>query len=191
MSTTTLVFNAIETAARAHHGQYRKGTKIPYIVHPLAVGRHLIEIGCRDEVIAAGILHDTVEDSDLTLLEIEQKFGSEVSRFVAAVTEPVKAIAWEERKKHTLETLSDSPHEVLLIACADKLDNVRSLIREVREEGEIVWEKFGRPKPQQAWYYRSLADLFLSRKTEGEACGLFQDYFEAVVTLFSSHHHAE
>jgi (p)ppGpp synthase/HD superfamily hydrolase len=85
---TNMIFKVIEFATLAHSGQYRKGTKIPYIVHPLAVGQILIEHGCSVQVVIAGILHDTLEDTRVTIGEINDLFGKEVADLVQAVSEP-------------------------------------------------------------------------------------------------------
>ena len=73
-----MLFEAIEFATKAHSGQYRKTTKVPYIIHPLGVVKILIDYGCREEVVAAGVLHDTVEDTDVTLGEIHSHFGKNI-----------------------------------------------------------------------------------------------------------------
>ena len=92
---------AIEVAMKAHHKQLRKGTSIPYVTHPLAVGIMLAKIGCSDEVIVAGILHDTVEDTDITLDYIRDTFGNQVVKIVEGASEPEKTLPWKDRKKHT------------------------------------------------------------------------------------------
>src|SRR5438309_5224597 len=117
---------AIEVAAKAHRNQVRKGTDIPYIAHPYAVGMMLAQAGCPDEVIAAGILHDTVEDTPLTLEEIRQEFGDKVASIVEGCSEPDKSASWEVRKAHTLEYMRTAPWEVRVVACADKLYNLRT-----------------------------------------------------------------
>ncbi len=95
------VFHAIEFAAKAHQGQFRKGTKIPYIIHPIGAAQILIEYGCSEEVIIAAILHDTVEDTKVTIQEIEKEFGKEVSKLVEHASElPQETHSWKERKKH-------------------------------------------------------------------------------------------
>jgi (p)ppGpp synthase/HD superfamily hydrolase len=78
----TMIDLAIEVAAKAHENQFRKGTDIPYITHPLAVGLILAKAGCSDDVIIAGILHDTVEDTSITLDYIRDTFGNKVSTIV-------------------------------------------------------------------------------------------------------------
>jgi len=100
-----MIFKAIEFAAKAHAGQYRKGTRVPYLVHPLNVAKILIDSGCSDVVAVAGILHDTVEDTPITLDEIRKHFGQAVAELVAGASEPDKSDTWENRKKHTIEYL--------------------------------------------------------------------------------------
>ena len=100
-----MIFKAIEFAARAHSGQYRKGTKIPYIVHPLGVAKLLIEHGCPDHIVIAGILHDTTEDTPVTLEQIKDIFGLAVAALVEEASEPDKSDTWENRKKSTIQVL--------------------------------------------------------------------------------------
>ena len=99
----TLIDLAIEVAIIAHQKQVRKGTDIPYITHPLAVGIILAQTGCSEEVITAGILHDTVEDTNITLDDLRDQFGEKVSTFVKGASEPDRALPWEDRKRHTTD----------------------------------------------------------------------------------------
>src|SRR5437870_3730227 len=124
-----LVERAIEVAAQAHRGQVRKGTDIPYISHPYAVGLLLARAGLPVELVAAGILHDTVEDTYLNLEYIRDHFGETVALIVEGCSEPERRAPWEERKQHTLDYLCAAPWEVRVVACADKLHNVRSIRR--------------------------------------------------------------
>ena len=180
-----MIFEAIEFATRAHSGDYRKGTRIPYITHPLNVARILIESGCPEEVVAAGLLHDTLEDTRVTFAEIEAAFGSEVAGLVGAVSEPNKSDhTWENRKAHTLKCLKTAPFEVLLISLADKLDNIRS-IREDRDRiGDEVWKRFRRPREKQQWYYETLAEVFSARLADGKASALVDAYTTEVDRVF-------
>lgn len=165
------IFDAIEFAVKAHRGQYRKGTNLPYILHPLAVARILMEHDCPEELAIAALLHDTVEDTPVTLDEIRKRFGERVAWLVQQVSEPEKSEAWENRKRHTLEHLRTAPMEVLLLACADKLDNIRAIRDDYERLGEAIWRRFKRGKGSQAWYYRALADLFLERMRD-DAVGI-------------------
>ena len=99
------ILKAAEFAVRAHMKQVRKGTDIPYVVHPLGVGRILSENKCPDECIIAGILHDTLEDTDITYEDLKEEFGVEVADIVKGASEPDKSDTWENRKKHTIEYL--------------------------------------------------------------------------------------
>jgi (p)ppGpp synthase/HD superfamily hydrolase len=158
---------AIEVAATAHKGQVRKGTGIPYVSHPYAVGMLLARAGCSEEVVAAGILHDTVEDTYLTLNDIRDTFGERVAAIVEGCSEPEKGAPWETRKRHTLEYLRTASWEVRVVACADKLHNIRSIRKEHEQTGEQVWTRFKRGRQEQAWYYRGLVDSLCNYSPTG------------------------
>ncbi|NMH84193.1 HD domain-containing protein [Heyndrickxia coagulans] len=153
-----MVEKAIEFAAKAHEGQYRKASDLPYIVHPYAVAMMLLKEGCRKEVVAAALLHDTVEDTAVTNEEIKAEFGSDVARIVEACTEPPKNVRWEERKQHTIERLKTAEEEICMLICADKLHNLKTIHEELRKSGESVWHAFSRGKEKQEWYYRKIAE---------------------------------
>ncbi|HEY44163.1 MAG TPA: HD domain-containing protein [Anaerolineae bacterium] len=161
-----VLFDAIEFAMHAHRGHFRKGTRIPYIVHPLNVGRILLECGCSEVVVIAGILHDTIEDTPVVIEDIRARFGEEVANLVFWASEPDKSDTWENRKRHTLTTLESATEDNLLLALADKLDNIRSICRALEWEGDAVWSRFNRPMDAQAWYYRNLVDVFQRRVTD-------------------------
>ncbi|MHB9027871.1 MAG: HD domain-containing protein, partial [Candidatus Latescibacterota bacterium] len=150
----SLLFKAIDFAARAHSGQFRKGSRVPYIVHPLRVAEILIQHGLPEHVVISGILHDTVEDTTVTLGEIRAEFGPGVARIVEAVSEE-KSEPWEFRKEHTVEFMKTAPPEALAISLADKIDNILSVCEDYRRKGEAVWDQFNRPRDKQEWYYRS------------------------------------
>lgn len=147
---------AIEVAVKAHQNQFRKGADVPYITHPLAVGIILAKAGCSDDVIIAGILHDTVEDTSITLDYIRDIFGKKVSRIVKGASEPDKSLPWEERKRHTHDFLKGASPEVKFVALADKLNNVRAIASDYLEMGEELWKRFNRGKDAQKWCYQGL-----------------------------------
>ncbi|MGI6561727.1 MAG: HD domain-containing protein [Clostridia bacterium] len=155
---------AICVAAEAHKGQKRKGSGIPYIFHPLGVGAILAENGCSMEVITAGILHDTVEDTDLTLSDIENMFGKEVARLVEGAGESnrhVPNVTWEVRKENTLYFLKNKADvKIKQIVCADKLHNIKSTEADYKRIGEKIWDVFNAPYEKQKRYYRSLLECF-------------------------------
>ncbi|WP_409305075.1 HD domain-containing protein [Peribacillus sp. SCS-155] len=153
-----LIEGALELASKAHEKQYRKASEIPYITHPVAVGMLLLKEGYAEEIVAAGILHDTVEDTYISLGDIERLFGSNIARIVEGCSEPDKSLSWEKRKEHTIEYLKTASKEVRLVACADKLHNIRTIVRDYEEVGDAVWNRFNRGREQQEWYYRSLVE---------------------------------
>jgi (p)ppGpp synthase/HD superfamily hydrolase len=179
-----ILFEAIEFAVHAHRGHFRKGTGIPYIVHPLNVGRILLEYGCSVVVVAAGILHDTLEDTPVAFDDILTRFGEDVANLVSWLSEPDKSDIWENRKEHTLMSLESASQDVLLIALADKLDNIQSIHRALEREGDAVWSRFRRPIGAQAWYYHNLVDVFRRRVTEEPGLALCKALQAGVEQVF-------
>lgn len=151
-----LIDRAIELAVKAHEEQKRKGTETAYIIHPFSVAVILAKAGCSDEVIAAGILHDVVEDTRVKLSRIKEEFGDKVASVVEQCTEPDKRRPWEKRKQHTLDSLKEAGLEVKFVVCADKLHNIRTIVRDYRLVGDREWRRFRRGREDQRWYYESL-----------------------------------
>lgn len=162
---------AIEVAAEAHHGQYRKGTHTPYITHPYAVGLILMDAGCTEAVIIAGILHDTVEDTDLTLEFIRERFGDAIADIVEGCSEN-KALRWRARKTERIEALRTASPEVCIVTCADKLHNLRTIISEYDVIGDTVWDRFHGGVEDQAWYYRSILSAIADRDAALQKSGV-------------------
>ena len=160
MSYAPLVDAALIFAARAHRHQVRKGTDVPYIVHPVGVMLLLEHAGETDpELLAAALLHDTLEDAGVTLAELSQRFGPRVADIVAGCTEPDHGSApWETRKQHTVASLRDAPRDVQLVSAADKLHNLTSMRVEHVEQGDLLWQRFHRGRASIEWYYRAIAN---------------------------------
>lgn len=151
-----IIEKAFQFALNKHEGQFRKGTGTPYITHPFAVGMILKHYQYSDTVIAAGILHDTLEDTDTTENELLEVFGKDVLKLVQAASEKDTSLSWEERKQHTIDELPFKTSNQLAVILADKLHNIRSIQDDVDELGEIVWDRFNRGKSDQSWYYTSI-----------------------------------
>ena len=188
---------ALEIAARAHHGQFRKGTDTPYITHPYSVGLILMNIGCSEDVVIAGILHDTVEDTDLTLQCIQNSFGKSVAQIVKGCSED-KSLRWRERKTDRIDALKSACTEVCLVTCADKLHNLRTVISEFKVIGDDVWERFHGGVEAQAWYYRSILESLRAhlevRKEESSVDDniqklrkIFRELQQVVIYLFNGY----
>ena len=160
---TAAIFEAVRFAAEAHTGQFRKGSRVPYLIHPLNVAKILLDHGCSDDLAIAGLLHDTVEDTEVTVEEIRSIFGDTVAQLVEFATEPDGLWAWEKRKQHTLARLDSGELPALLLSIADKLDNIRSMRSDLDLLGEKAWERFKRPRDKQRWYYESLSRIFDAR----------------------------
>jgi (p)ppGpp synthase/HD superfamily hydrolase len=179
-----VIFKAIEFSTKAHTGLYRKGTKIPYITHPLNVAQILIEYECPESVVTAGILHDTLEDTQATVDDIRDAFGYEVADLVNAVSEPNKSDTWENRKAHTIKHLKTASPEVLMISLADKMDNIKKIREDYEKIGNKVWERFNRPKEKQKWYYETLADVFSMRLNDPKTAFLVNHFRSEVNLVF-------
>jgi (p)ppGpp synthase/HD superfamily hydrolase len=179
----TLINSALVFAARAHQHQRRKSTDIPYIVHPVGVMLTLIQCGESDpELLAAALLHDTVEDTGVTLAELRQRFGARVAAIVEGCSEPDKSDTWENRKWHTIAYLKTAPRDVQLVSAADKLHNLRSMIADYAEQGDALWERFKRGRASIAWYYRAVTDSLLAGDLQAHP--LIQQLDEAVRVFF-------
>ena len=179
-----IIFDAIEFAAKAHSGQFRKGTKIPYIVHPLGVAKLLIELDSSEEVIVAGILHDVVEDTHITIEEIKKHFGKKVADLVYGASEPNRQDSWKNRKQHTIDFLESASMESLMLGCADKLHNITSIRKDFEKHGGAFWNRFSRPKNDQKWYYKSLVGVFESRLNGEPGISLFKQFKAEVNRVF-------
>lgn len=183
MTIKPMVERAKEFACKAHEGQRRKGTNLPYIVHPSEVAEILEKAGCKPEVICAGWLHDTVEDTPVTLEILGQEFGSYVTELVAWCTEDKRG-TWEERKQHTIQLLGSKelPLDAMMVLYADKLANLRSIHKDYQEIGDKLWERFRRPKGYQSWYYGAI-------KEKMAAIGdtyLYEEYVNLYQQVFGS-----
>lgn len=181
---TPLIFRAIEFAAAAHAGQYRKGTPVPYIVHPLNAARMLLMAGCEEHVAAAAVLHDVIEDTHVSFDDVKQHFGERVAQLVANASEPDRLATWEERKQHTIEFLDGADEETLLVAVADKLDNIRSIREDLALRGDVAWTRFKRGRAEQMWYYQSLERVFRARFNGGVGHCLAESFSLEVAAVF-------
>lgn len=159
---------ALEFAFKVHAGQYRKGTNIPYIVHPLEAAYILDKLTDDLDLVAAAALHDVVEDAGVTVKELKEMFGERVARFVEAVSEDRSSdsdasLTWKERKVRALTEVMRGPKEVKLVALADKLSNMRAIYRDYVEIGDDVFLRFNeKNKEEHKWYYVQMATALSS-----------------------------
>jgi guanosine-3',5'-bis(diphosphate) 3'-pyrophosphohydrolase len=175
---------ALHFATKAHEGQFRKTKETPMISHPIRVAKILQESGFPEEVVIAGYLHDTVEDTFVTLEEIKNEYGAEVSRIVAGNTED-KTKTWEERKQHTIDWISEAPLEIRALIIADKWDNLQSMVEDYSEMGDNLWKSFKRGKEKQKWYFSSVAENSIIGLKEEEIPPFFHTYRQLVNSFFN------
>lgn len=155
---------ALIFATQLHALQTRKGSQTPYIAHLLSVAALVLESGGDEDTAIAALLHDAVEDQggEKTLEEIHQRFGSQVAEIVDSCSDAytIPKPPWRERKEAYLAHLSEATPEARLVSLADKLHNARSILRDLRTDGDQLWQKFKGGKAGTLWYYRSLVEIF-------------------------------
>ncbi len=181
-----ILIDAIEFAAKCHEGQLRKGTDIPYIVHPMEACTIAATITSDPEVLAAAVLHDVLEDCRVTIQELKDRFGNRVAALVAAESEQKEEDeqgSWLRRKQHTIDKLQHAPAEELILTLSDKLSNMRAICRDYDKLGDGLWERFNQQDMKmQAWYYKSIRDRL---KRLGDSAA-FNEYSALVDRVFSS-----
>ncbi len=159
---------AIRFALIAHTGQVRKGTRIPYAAHVLAVAGIVLDYGGDNDEATAALLHDCLEDCGVGRKRIQKLFGRSVADIVVACSDsveqdPSRKAPWQARKEIYLERLKTESPSVLLVSAADKLHNARSILKDYRHEGEDLWRRFHATKSDTFWYYDSLVKTFRAR----------------------------
>ena len=157
---TFKIQHAIRFSIKTHEvyqKQKRKGKDIPYITHPLTVGLILACVGANEDVIAAGILHDTMEDSTIekkvSKEMLIEKFGKEVATLVESVTEKNKDLPWEERKSEALMHIKNFSHDSLLVKSADVISNASEIIDDHEKFGDKIFTRFNAPKEKTLQNY--------------------------------------
>lgn len=157
-----IVEKARDFAIKAHKGQVRKGeVEKPMIIHPINVANILEEYNFDENVIAAGYLHDVVEDTNYTIDDIENNFGKDVASLVMGDTEPDKSLSWEERKKHTIESIKNLDLRHKAVVCTDKISNLEDLKFLFEINGEYNFKAFKRGFNEQKWYYTSVYESLI------------------------------
>jgi GTP pyrophosphokinase len=144
-----------------HADAVRKGTRIAYVSHLLAVASLVLEDGGTEEEAIAALLHDTIEDRGTPEAEIRARFGQPIAAIVVACSEPPGiargSATWRERKTRYLAHLEAGVSvSALRVTAADKLHNARSILSDLRNHGPEVWSKFNAPVADQRWYYTEL-----------------------------------
>lgn len=161
---------ALRAASMLHKEQTRKGSvPFPYVTHLVGVAFLLRDYTSNEDVIVAGLLHDTLEDTNYKAEELEEDFGKQVRILVEAVTEPKnkkgQKLTWKQRKKCYLKQITDGPNDALLVAAADKIHNLRSAVDTFLEAPEKFKTSFGGTLEERLVFYSELETLFQKRLT--------------------------
>lgn len=179
---TNITEEALRFAVNAHKGQVRKSEKTkPYILHPITVGEILREYGSDENVIAAGYLHDVIEDTIYTYDDIKNRFGLDIANLVKVATETDKSLPWEARKNITINKIRLLSLRDKLVVLADKINNLEDLNKLFSLNGED-YSSFNRGKKYQEWYHKNLYNSII--KNESKDNELFQRYYNAIIKLF-------
>ncbi len=187
----SLLDRAVIFAVKKHSGTLRKGTNIPYIVHPMEAAA--IAAGMTDdaEVITAAVLHDTLEDTDTTFAELAESFGERTAALVAAESENKRGEekpedTWKIRKEETIRHLAAAEYDVKVIALSDKLANIRAIQRDVEMLKDKFWDRFNQKDPAlHGWYYRAVGDA-LGVSDSLRSTSAFREYMERVEAVFGA-----
>lgn len=184
---TEFLDRAIHFAVNAHTNTERRGKGFPYIVHPMEAMVIVATMTPDQELLAAAVLHDVVEDTEVSLDEIRQEFGDRVAAIVEAesdrsIDSRPESKSWHVRKQAAIDRLAATSHEAKIVAMGDKLSNMRAIARDYKELGDKLWDRFHAPngRPDHEWHYRGLADS-LSELAGTEP---YEEFLQLINTVF-------
>ncbi len=184
----TMIEKAVIFAVNAHAGTKRKGKDRLYILHPLEAMTIVGSITEDENVLAAAVLHDTVEDTDTTREDILRNFGPRVAELVDAESENKREDqkaedTWQIRKQQTIDHLKDADRDAKLICLGDKLANLREISRDYESLGPELWQRFNQRDPEMhGWYYRSLFEVL---EQEFKGAPAIEEYAVLLGKVFS------
>lgn len=183
---TSILDKAIVFAVKAHAGTERRGKGFPYIVHPLEAVEIVATMTTDQELLAAAALHDTVEDTSVTLDDIRREFGERVAKLVEEESDVFmegvsEADSWHERKQAAIDRLSRASRDAKIVALGDKLSNARIIYRDFVQKGEKLWSIFHvTDVKEHEWHYRGLA----SSLKELEGTFAYSEFTDLVEKIF-------
>lgn len=185
---TPKIQKAVIRSAILHQNQNRKGTPIPYIIHPYSVALILSDYIDDEDIIVAGLLHDILEDvPNYSGDDMKKEFGEKVYKIVKEVSEDKdpnnkgenKKITWQKRKEDFLAILKNNSFEAMMVCCADKIHNLLSLIEDYKEQGDDLWSKFNAPNDKKMWFYEEILNILKDRLNNDIVKELDRIYSEA------------
>jgi len=188
---TELLDRAIIFAVQAHHNSERRGKGFPYIVHPLEAVEIVATITPDQELLAAAALHDTVEDTEVTVEQLREAFGDRIANLVHAESDQIdgelfngenEEQTWHARKQAAIDRLAKASHDAKIVAMGDKLSNMRAIWRDYQVKGDELWKIFHcSDKAAHEWHYRGLAESL----KELEDTFAYQEFVRLINEVFS------
>ena len=184
---TAVLDRAIIFAVKAHSGTERRGKGYPYIVHPLEAVEIVATMTKDQELLAAAALHDTVEDTDVTIEQIRAEFGDRVAELVASESDEMPAgvseeDSWHSRKQAAIDRLAKASLEAKMVALGDKLSNMRAIARDYAVQGDDLWNLFHAKDPKEhEWHYRGLAEAL--KELDGTIA--YQEFLKLINQVFA------
>ncbi|MGM0873393.1 MAG: HD domain-containing protein [Bacillota bacterium] len=185
-----IVDKAKRFAEEAHRGQRRKISGDSYFTHVENVALTLEKAEFTNEVVAAGYLHDVIEDTETTKSKLLELFGVEVVQLVLANSED-KSLEWEDRKGETIKKAKTASLQIKALIAADKLDNSHDLLTHYRQHGDKIWSYFNRGYDKQAWYYQNLIEAIYHGLPASEIPCYFDELKRNIVELFEGNSEGE
>jgi len=181
---------AIRFAIKVHEQDQkhkRKGSDIPYITHSLIVGLIISQVTDSNDLICAGILHDTIEDCDskfpITKEILQKEFGKKIADIVNNVTEQDKSLPWKIRKQRALDHIPHMNKDTLLVKSADVLHNLTDLLQDFEVEGDAVFDRFNAPKDQTITRYKNLLKALETKWPENPLLKDLEYYTRKLISL--------
>ena len=157
---SSLLDKAILLAVEAHKNTERRGKGFPYIVHPMEAMSIVASMTNDQELLAAAALHDTVEDTHITVEDIRREFGDESDIEIPDMDEKD---SWHMRKQAAIDHLAAASRDAKMVALGDKLSNMRAIARDFAVQGDQLWQLFHvKQKRDHEWHYRGLASSLSS-----------------------------
>lgn len=186
---TSLFDRAAKFAVDSHAGTERRGKGFPYAIHVMEAAQIVSTITSDPELLAAALLHDTVEDTDVTIEQIRGQFGERVASLVQSETsetvgEDGKELSWRERKQNGIDHINNSSFDAKIVSLGDKLSNIRAIAGDYAVIGDEIWKRFHAPEGKKdiAWYYSGLVKA-LSPLAHTQA---YMEFENRVKTVFAT-----
>jgi myo-inositol-1(or 4)-monophosphatase len=184
---TDILDRAIIFAVKAHSGTERRGKGYPYIVHPMEAVEIVSTMTDDQELLAAAALHDTVEDTGVTVDQIREEFGDRIASLVADESDEMpigisEENSWHSRKKAAIDRLSKASRDAKVVALGDKLSNMRAIARDYTVQGDALWSIFHAKDPKDhEWHYRGLAAAL----KELDGTFAYQEFIKLINQVFA------